>query len=324
MELIFLGTSSGTPTKTRNVSGAAIRLKDSKKWCLVDCGEGTQHQILRTNLSLSNLQAIYITHVHGDHSFGLPGLLASASMSGRTEKLEIIGPKDLQEFLDVAVSSSQMKFPYAIEFIDVETIKEFHVTDNFLVEFIELSHRVQSFAYGFYEKNLSRKLNTKKLAEHGISAGPVWGKIQNGENVNLQDGREIQAQDYLLEQEKPRKIIISGDNDTPELLFESAKSANVLVHESTYTQEVADKVGPGPQHSSAKSIAQFSQSVGVENLILTHFSPRYQDSEDSTPSIREIESEAREFYKANLFLANDLDVYQLDKNGVLAKLEAES
>ena len=132
------------------------------------------------------------------------------------------------------------------------------------------------------------------------------------------DGRVLRALDYLLPTRKPRKIIIGGDNDTPDLLLEEASSADVLVHEATYTEDVLHKVGPGPQHSSAKRVARLASAARIKNLVLTHFSPRYQEQQGS-PSLTDIEAEARAVYDGRLYLANDLDRYLLDRQGVLTR-----
>jgi ribonuclease Z len=318
MEFIFLGTSSGTPTKTRNVSGIAVKMASSKSWYLVDCGEGTQHQILHTKLSLNTLKVIFITHVHGDHCYGLPGLLATATMLGRTAPLIIIGPSVIKEFVETIQQITQMKLSYEINFINVETVSELIDIKQFDIEVVHLSHRVASFAYSFIEKNLKAKLNIYKLKQDGIEAGPAWGHIQHGKDVLLPNGTKLKSKDYLLKTRKPRKIIVSGDNDNPSLLTESAKQANVLIHEATYTEYVAEKVGKVPQHSSAKIVAQFASDTSIPNLILTHFSPRYQDN----GSITEIEREARNFYDGNLFLADDFDLFHLNIDGTLDKVKS--
>lgn len=324
MEVIFLGTSSGVPTKQRNVSALALKMVKSKAWYLVDCGEGTQHQILRTNLSLNNLQAIFITHVHGDHCYGLPGLLASATMSGRTESLTIIGSSHIREFIENTQITTQLRLSYKINFIDVEKSSHFFDVKDFAIEVVELSHRVPSFAYCFIEKNIRGKLNIQKLKEEGIDAGPVWQRLQRGKDVVLSNGDSLSSKDYLLDARKPRKIIVAGDNDTPGLLAESSKTANVLIHEATYTAEVADKVGKGPQHSSAKMVAQFAMDCSISNLILTHFSPRYQNTDKKGHSITDVESEAGNFYDGNLFLASDFDTFHLKLDGELTKAKHDS
>ncbi|GAA3529271.1 ribonuclease Z [Zobellella aerophila] len=319
MDIIFLGTSSGTPTKTRNLSGVALRKAGSKPWFLIDCGEGTQHRLLHTNLSLNSLQAVCITHVHGDHCYGLPGLLASATMSGRSAALTIIGPAAIREFIEATQKATQLRLSYPVNFVDVAGMSGVFDGDGFDIDAVALSHRVPSFAYVFVETGLSRKLDVTRLKADAIESGPVWGQLQRGEDVILPDGRVICSRDYLLEVRKPRKVIISGDNDTPALLAESAKSAHVLVHEATYTEAVAEKVGAGPRHSSAKAVAQFAAEAAIANLILTHFSPRYKDSGGSGLTIGDIELEARTCYAGNLLLANDLDMFHLDRAGTLIR-----
>ena len=320
MELIFLGTSSGTPTKERNVSGCGVRLRNSKSWCLVDCGEGTQHQLLHTDLSMNQLQAIFITHVHGDHCYGLPGLLASAGMNGRNQKLKIVGPKAIKLMLQAIMNHTDMYLPYELEFYDVEDLdyEQLDTDLDFVCEVIELSHRVPSFAYGFSAKSQTRKLDIKKLKQHQIPSGPLWGQLQKGQDSILENGEILKACNYLLAADRPKKIIIGGDNDTPELLIKSAQNADVLVHESTYTQEMSNKIGPAPQHCSAEKIAQIAETVGVKNLVLTHFSARYQCDLEKSPSIADIESEAKQYYNGNLHLAKDLDVMVLDIDRMLS------
>ena len=322
MEIIFLGTSAGTPTKNRNVSGLAIRRANSKQWCLVDCGEGTQHQLLHTRLSLTHLQAIFITHIHGDHCYGLPGLLASASMSGRTEPLWIVGPSRIKTFIELMQNDVHLNLNYEVKYkcIDEPNHTLSDLSIEFDVDTTALSHRVPSCAYSFSENRLSNKLDIDKLAQDNVTRGVLWGELQQGLDVQLDDGRIIHAQDYLLPIENPRKIIISGDNDDPSLLTTAAKTANILVHEATYTEDIAIKVGAGPQHSYAKLIAQFAYDINLDNLVLTHFSPRYQNAINSSPSILDIEKEARSAYSKNLFLANDFDRFVLSKEGVLNKV----
>jgi ribonuclease Z len=315
MEITFLGTSSGVPTKNRNVSGLAIKKQDSKIWYLVDCGEGTQHQLLHTKLSLKNLKAICITHVHGDHCYGLPGLLATTAMSGRTETLTIIAPKGIEEFVRSTFALTDTHLSYEIVFVAVEQVNQPFTFDEFEITSIELSHRVPSFAFSFTECNLSKKLDMAKLEKLSIERGPLWGQLQKGESVTLDNGKVIEPNDCYLEDVKPRTVIIGGDNDTPSLLEEHARHACLVVHEATYTEEISQNVGPGPQHSSAKSVAQFAEKLGIKNLILTHFSARYQPDSENKNSIDEIKHEANRYFNGNLWLANDLDAFKLDKRG---------
>lgn len=323
MELQFLGTSSGTPTRSRNLSALALRAEASRQWCLIDCGEATQHRILRTSLSLMTLRAIFITHIHGDHCYGLPGLLASAGMLNRTEALSIIGPPSIGRFIGCVLETTELRLPYPLQFISVEALADAQPLPDLHVRATALSHRVASYAYSFCEAAVEGKLDVDKLRRDAVPAGPGWGRIQQGGDLVLADGRTVHARDYLLAPRKPRKVIAGGDNDSPALLATEAAGADVLVHEATYTAAGLDKVGPGPQHSSAAAVARFASEAGIPNLVLTHFSPRYQEPDAArkgAPTLADIEAEARASYQGNLFLANDLERYGLDRQGHLSRL----
>ncbi|MGB1836972.1 MAG: ribonuclease Z [Marinobacter adhaerens] len=314
MEFTFLGTSAGTPTKSRNVTGLALSHGGPKHWYLIDCGEGTQHQLLRTHHSVMQLQAIFITHIHGDHTFGLPGLLTSASMLGRTAPLYLVAPRPVKTFIEAAIGNSDSSLSFELRFVDSEA-ENFHWEDDSLsVTAVPLSHRVSCRAFVFTEKNLERQLVRDRLEADGIEAGPAWGRLQQGDDVLLEDGRLARCDDYTRIARKPRKVIVAGDNDQPDLLLAACTGVQVVIHEATYTQEVSDRVGPWPQHSSAAQVACFAEAAGVPNLVLTHFSSRYQFNPDAYPHIGEIESEAKGIYRGNLYLARDFARYTLGKD----------
>jgi ribonuclease Z len=305
----------------RDGAGAALDegSRAARHWVLVDCGEGTQHRILRTAWSLHALRAIFITHMHGDHCYGLPGLLASAGMLNRTAPLTLVGPAPLRPFLEGVMATTELALPFAIDYVDVTSLADVDVLPDLHVRATALSHRMPSWAYSFTEKEVERRLDTARLAAGGVARGEAWGDLQRGKQVTLDDGRVLQPQDWLQPGRKPLKVIVGGDNDSPQLLADEARDAEVLIHEATYTEAVLQKVGPGPQHSSARMTALAAAGAGVPNLVLTHFSPRYQEGEGS-PSIKEIETEAREVYGGQLFLARDFDRYQLDRDGRLSLL----
>ena len=295
MELIFLGTSSGTPTKTRNVSGVVVKEIDKKEWCLIDCGEGTQHQILKTKLSLNKLKAIFITHIHGDHCYGLPGLLASAGMGGRKEALTIVGSQEVFDYIEAVNSITELHLPYELLFVNVDKLDEEKI-GTFKVSSIALSHRVSSFAYVFELNTATIKLNITKLKKVGIPPAPYWGILQSGKDIEF-NNKKHKAIEYTETLKTSKKIIVCGDNDQPDLLKEKSVKADVIVHEATYTHKDFLKIGNGPMHSSALKIAEFAENIGLKNLVLTHFSPRYQEEPSAKNNIFEIESEAKAVFK---------------------------
>ncbi|GAB2788403.1 ribonuclease Z [Halomonas shantousis] len=321
MEMIFLGTSAGIPTKARNVSALAVKKRSAKAWYLIDCGEGTQHQVLRTPLSLNRLEAVLITHVHGDHCYGLPGLLASASMAGRQAPLRIVGPRAIRDFLDAVQASTGLHLTYPVEFHAVEELAGPLDCRDFSLEAAVLSHGVASYGYALVEKDVERKLDTGRLEALGIPSGPDWGRLFRGEAVLLEDGSRLTGEEVLLPTRRARKIVVGGDNDTPHLLDALCRGADVLVHEATYTRDVVARLGTSNQHSTAADVAAFARDRGLANLVLTHFSPRYQYAREATPSIGDIAAEARCYYQGELFLANDFDAYRLSREGVLHKMD---
>ncbi|WP_444944409.1 ribonuclease Z [Microbulbifer sp. ZKSA006] len=316
MELLFLGTSSATPTKQRNVSGIALIESQGKGWYLVDCGEATQHQVLRTNLSLNSLSAIFITHIHGDHCYGLPGLLASAGMQGRTKPLTLIAPKAVYDWVAATQTLTELYLPFELNFIPLEELPSVNI-GQFTVCSTQLSHRVPSYAYSFTERTVAAGLDTEKLTAMGIPQGPMWGKLKAGIDIAYK-GQQYSASEFILPARRPRKIVICGDNDKPELLKSTCANGDILVHESTYTEDMAEKASR-VGHSYAKQVASFAEQLSIPNLVLTHFSSRYQSSPDADASIEVIEREAHAAYSGNLYLAEDFMRLHLEKSGALIK-----
>lgn len=308
MELLFFGTSAGAPTKDRNTSAVAFKLAPKKTWHLVDAGEGTLHRIMRSDLSLAKLESIFITHLHGDHIFGLPGILYQLSQDGRRKPFTVVGPKDLETFLKVALP----KLRYDIDFVDVLSDKVVYEAHGVKVEPTALSHRLDSFGYRFTETNIRRDLLKDKLIADGIPPDPAWGVIHREADICVMSTKQvITANDYLSPAANPRRIFIAGDNDNPELLAEACAGVDVLVHESTYRHIDLTDERKTFGHSTSKMIAEFAQSINLPNLVMTHFSPKYKLK--GLCSVEDMVIEAKAHFKGNVFAANDLDLFTLDK-----------
>jgi ribonuclease Z len=220
------------------------------------------------------------------------------------------------------METSELALPFDLDFIPVEELERRQVLPDLEVRATALSHRLPSWAYSFTEREVERRLDPDRLRAAGVARGAAWGRLQRGEDVVLEDGRLVRADAVLQAPRRKRKIIVGGDNDRPELLLDEARTADVLVHEATYTEAVRLKIGPGPRHSSALMVGRMAREAGLPHLVLTHFSPRYQDDPaPGQPGIAEVEAEARSVYDGALYLARDFQRYVLDRHG---RLELEN
>jgi len=317
LKLTFLGTSSGVPTIRRNVTALALQTVLSRDWWMVDCGEATQHRLQRTPLSVHDLAGICITHIHGDHSYGLPGLLASASMTGRTRPLLLIAPQAVRHWVEATLLHTELFLTFPLIHVDVDAAQLVHEAPGIRIERFGLSHRVPSVGFRFTVETAKWKLDTDALRARGIPSGPDWGRLQAGENIPQPDGSLLLADDFRTARRERAVAVVGGDNDTPSLLAQACEGAQLLVHEATYTSAGLARVGPGRGHSSAQQVAGFATEQAIPNLILTHFSPRY----DNPEGLAELEADARSRYRGTLFLARDFDQYALDAHGVLSPAE---
>ncbi|GIP10974.1 MAG: ribonuclease Z [Paenibacillus macerans] len=278
MELYFLGTNAGVPSLERNVTSLALRLLEERRslW-LFDCGEGTQHQILRSPLKLSKLEYIFITHLHGDHLFGLPGLISSRAYQGGDSPLTIFGPKGLKKFVETTLGLSESRIDYKLEIVEHDGGLLFE-DDTFRVEAALLEHRIASYGYRVVEKDLPGKLDAAVLERFGIRPGPLYGKLKKGESVVTPSGETLYAVDVLGKPKAGRVVTILGDTRPCSAAQKLAQNADVLVHESTFLHELAD-TAHAYHHSTARQAAKTARDAGAQHLFLTHFSSRYKSEE---------------------------------------------
>ncbi|WP_212751120.1 ribonuclease Z [Pseudoalteromonas rubra] len=308
MQLHFLGTSSGSPSLSRNMSATGVSFDKSKSWLLVDCGEATQHQLLKSDLSPYHLSVICISHLHGDHCYGLPGLLASMAMSGRQDPVHLIAPQAVIQFVMSTLSLTQVALPFNLYTMPIEQNDQLVCFEFCKIEIIALKHRVPSYGFKITETGIPRKLRVAQLASDGVTSGPHYNLLQKGLDVDFA-GQRLRADTYAFPSWQPRVLIICGDNEKPALLTPHCADIDMLVHEATFTHSDLMRIGTHTGHSDAKRVAQFAQQQKVRALTLTHFSVRYHGE----GMLDALEQEARAYFQGTLHLAYDSLVVTIPK-----------
>jgi ribonuclease Z len=298
MRVIPLGTSSGKPTLKRNVSALAVAREG--EWLLFDCGEGTQMQIQRAGLNPSRLSAIFITHLHGDHFNGLSGLLSTLGLDRRTRDLTLVGPQGVREYIDALARLKILFVNYPLQIKEYSSISELtpvYETPDYSVSAYPLDHRIFDIGYRIQERPRPGRFNLGRAHELGVPEGPLFGRLQSGNNVQLDDGRIIQPSDVLGPPRQGKAIAYCTDTRPCAGSVELAQDVNLLIHEATYTEELTEEARDYG-HSTAAQAARIARDSGAQQLLITHFSTRYPDA---TPLLEE----ARTVFP-NTIMAQDL------------------
>lgn len=307
----FFGTSAGNPTVDRNVSSLVLHLSN-KKTCLVDCGDGTCYQLVRGREKLSRITIIFITHMHSDHVFGLPGLLSC--LAGNAT---IVGPVGVRAFVENAIAAvppDSRVHELEIAFVELEPEKSYPAVPlskeaaasmgKVSVSAYPLSHRCPCFGYIFSEQEDIWKIDSKKAMALG-ACGPELGRLSRWEEVlPASGGPLIRPQDVLSIARHKRKVAIFGDTNVEKLCpetVEAVRGCDVLVCEATYidTDELSEK----HMHSSVGMVSAFAKSVGVKKVFLNHISPRSK--------LEELEERVAELFGGIATVANDMAKYNI-------------
>lgn len=305
VEVLFLGTGAGTPSRDRNVTAISLNLfQERGVFWLFDCGEGTQHQILRTHLKLSKCEKIFITHLHGDHIYGLPGLLTSRSHQGALSPLTIYGPPGIRSYIETSLNVSQAKLNYELQCVEYEA-GIIYADEQFTIETALLEHRMPSHGFRITEADKPGRLNAELLQQQGIRPGPIYGRIKQGEDVTLPDGRVLRASEYVEPPKRGRIVTILGDTRKCQAAQQLAQRADLLVHEATFAADL-QHLAYEYYHSTTVDAAEIARGSGVNALILTHISTRYQ-----VQDLQKLLHEAQAIH-ANTALAHDLAMFDID------------
>jgi ribonuclease Z len=294
LDVVFLGTSGSMPTARRSAAATLVRRGGDR--LLVDCGEGTQRQLLRSEIGLVDLEEIFLTHFHADHYLGLPGLLKTYSLRGREVPLALYGPEGLHELLST-LRRIFGRLSYPLEVVELgpgDTLRR----DGYRIEVFELLHGVSATGYALVEEERPGRFDVARADRLGVPDGPARGALQRGEEVVLEDGSIVRSEQVLGPPRQGRKLVLAGDTAPAASVVEAATGADVLVHEATFCADERDRARE-TLHSTAGEAALAAREAGVRLLALTHLSTRYAASE--------VEEEARELFPQTV-VPSDFDI----------------
>jgi ribonuclease Z len=270
LDLVFLGTSGSMPTAHR--APAALLLRRGGERLLFDCAEGTQRQLLRSNVGLIELREVFLTHYHADHYLGLPGMLKTFALRGRDVPITIYGPPGLRDLFG-ALRRIFGRLTYTVELKELRPGDEL-IREDYRLTTFAVAHGVSAVGYALVEDARPGRFDVQAADALGVPSGPERGALQRGESVTLVDGTTITPDKVLGPARPGRKVVIAGDGGPSESVIEAARNANVLVHEATFCEEERERARE-TQHSTAHEAAGVARAAEVELLALTHLSNRY-------------------------------------------------
>jgi len=294
LRVTFLGTSAAQPTAGRGLSATAVR--HAGELLLFDCGEGTQRQMIRYGTGFS-VNAVFFTHFHADHYLGIIGFLRTLGMMGREEKLVLHGPAPAKRLLNQAVhlGVDQLGFPLEIlEVKDGDVVKR----NGYSVRAVGVQHRINALGFVLEEETRAGRFNLEQARALGVREGPDFGRLQRGESVVALDGKTVQPSEVMGPSRPGRKLVLSGDTRPCEAMVEAARNADILVHESTFSDDDQARALE-TRHSTAREAGRVAQQAGARRLILTHLSSRYDTD------FGRLLAQAREEYPGPVEVAHD-------------------
>jgi ribonuclease Z len=293
MKVVFLGTSGSMPTPERGSSSVA--LVRGREVILLDCGEGTQRQMVAAHIGFTRPTRILVSHLHGDHVLGIPGLLQSMTLQRREAPLEVYGPVGTTAYIQAFTSTlGGPGFPVTIYEIQKPGIV--HDSAEYRIEATEADHEVKAWSYALVEYPRPGRFHPDRARSLGVPEGVLWKRLQGGEDVEL-SGRVVRSSEVVDPPRPGRKVVYSGDTRPTDGLVRLAEGADLLIHEATFGEELAERAAEDG-HSTARQAAEVAAKAGVERLILTHISSRYPDEVL-------LEAEARAVFQ-NTVAARDL------------------
>jgi len=275
LRVIFLGTAASIPTPNRSLPSIAIRREG--ELILLDCGEGTQRQMIKAKVGFNRETKILITHMHGDHILGIPGLLQTMSLLGREKPLQIYGPSGIKAFLDSMIETVRFSLNFKVYVHEVHDEGTIYEGEAYRINAAWAEHTIPTLAYSLVEKPRPGRFHPERALALGIPKGSLWSKLQKGIPIQLEDGRVIMPNDVLGPPRPGRKIVYISDSRPSERLVDFARGADLLICEATFADDLAERAIED-KHSTASEAALLAKRAGARMLILTHISARYKDA----------------------------------------------
>ncbi len=275
IRVIFLGTAGSVPTLKRSLPAVLICRKNEQ--LMFDCGEGAQRQMLRAKTGFHKKMKIFISHMHGDHVLGLPGLLQTMALMDRQETLQVYGPNGINHFLQCVKETMQFGLTFPVEIHEICGAGIICEEGEYIIEAAESNHVMSSLAYAFIEKNRPGKFYPEKARALGVPEGDLWSKLQRGGKIKLPNGKTVDPEDVMGSLRKGRKIVYTGDTRPFKGFERFAFGANLLIHDATLDDALAEKAAEDG-HSTPSQAAEEAVKAKVKRLILTHISARYPDA----------------------------------------------
>lgn len=274
LKVIFLGTAGSIPTPKRSLPAILIRRKGEQ--LLFDCGEGVQRQMITAGASFNRKMKVFITHMHGDHMLGLPGLVQTMALLDRDKKLEIYGPPGIRRFMECIRETVQFGLTFPIEIHEIHEAGTICEEEEYTVEAAWANHVTPSLAYALVEKSRPGKFYPEKAKALGVPEGPLWSRLQHGNEVKLPNGKVVKPEDVMGPPRPGRKIVYTGDTRPFEGLADFASNADLLIHDATLDDELAERAYEDG-HSTPSQAAENAKNSRAKLLILTHISARYEN-----------------------------------------------
>ncbi len=275
LRVVFLGTGGSVPTPDRSLP--AILIQRENELLMFDCGEGVQRQMIKAKCGFHKKMKILITHMHGDHLLGLPGLMQTMAMFDRERTLEIYGPFGLKRFLKGIEETVQFVLTFPVEIYEIEKAGVVCDEEEYFVHAAETNHVIPGFAYAFVEKARPGRFHPEKAKKLGVPEGRLWSELQHGRNVELSNGKVIKSERVLGTSRQGRSIVYTGDTRPFSGLVKIAAKADLLIHDATLDDELAERANEDG-HSTPSQAADTAKKARVRELILTHISARYRDT----------------------------------------------